>query len=210
MATHIYEQEQVEALKRWWKENGVSVIAGLVIGLIGIFAWNRWETYQTTKASEASYLYLQLENAVAEGKHDLVKSLALRLTTDFNSTSYADFARLMMAKAEVEQGHLDVAKPWLEGLIQSKDESFRHIGRLRLARLLLALGKPDEGISLLMAAEAGNPGKFSGEYEEVKGDLYRALRKTEEAKESYRKAILLGRDHFYLKMKLDGLDVGSS
>jgi predicted negative regulator of RcsB-dependent stress response len=209
MATHIHEQEQVEALKRWWKENGASVIAGLVVGLIGIVAWNRWETYQTSKALEASSLYLKLENAVAEGKYDLASNIARRLSLDFDSTSYADFARLMMAKAEIEQGHLEAAKPWLEGLIQSsKDENFRHIARLRLARLLLALGKPSEGISLLMQAE--NPGQFSGEYEEVKGDLYRAWGKTEEAKDAYRKAISLGRNYFYLKMKLDDLDASSS
>ncbi|MEW8396328.1 MAG: tetratricopeptide repeat protein, partial [Candidatus Thiodiazotropha sp.] len=39
MSEYQTEEEQVEAIKRWWKENGTSVIAGLVIGLGGIFGW---------------------------------------------------------------------------------------------------------------------------------------------------------------------------
>jgi predicted negative regulator of RcsB-dependent stress response len=211
MATHIHEQEQVEALKRWWKENGTSVIAGIALGVAGIFGWNTWETYQNTRSEQASDLYMQLVSALAEGKYDLAEGIGSRLTSDFDSTSYADFARLLLAKAAIDQDRPDAAKLELEALLaNSKDEDFRHIARLRLARVLLALGKPEEGLTLLNAAEVGDPGRFSGQYEEVKGDLYLAWGKSTEALEAYRKAIALGRDNFVLRMKLNDLESSSS
>lgn len=214
MATHIHEEEQVEALKRWWKENGTSVIAGIALGIAGIFGWNAWKNYQNTRFFQASELYMQLVSAVEEGKYELAEGLGTRLCQDFDRTTYADFARLLLASAAVDQGRLEAALPRLNAIVtSSSDEDLRHIARLRQARILLALGKPDEGLALLTAnAGAKNfaplPGRFAGQYEEIKGDLYLALGQLKEAEASYRKAVALGRDHPYLQMKLNdfGLD----
>lgn len=211
MATHIHEEEQLEALKRWWKENGTSVIAGIALGVAGIFGWNAWKHYQSTRSEQASDLYMQLVSSVEEGRYELAEGLARRLTGDFDRTTYADSARLLMAKAAIDQGQPIAAKPWLEAILtSSRDEDLQHIARLRMARVLLALAKPDEGLALLTAAEASDPGRFAGQYEEIKGDLYLALRQFQEAETSYRKAVALGRDHPYLQMKLNESGQGPS
>ncbi len=211
MATHIHEQEQVEALKRWWKENGTSVIAGIALGVAGIFGWNAWQNYQNTRSEQASDLYLQLVSALEQGRYELAEGLTKRLTQDFDRTTYADFARLLLAKAALDQGRPEAAKPWLDAILtNSRDEDLKHIARLRLASVLLALAKPDEGLALLTAAEVGDPGRFAGQYEEVKGDLYLALRQFKAAEAAYRKAVALGRDHLYLKMKLNDSSQGQS
>ena len=36
MEVYTTEEQQVEVIKEWWKENGTSVIAGTVIGLVGL------------------------------------------------------------------------------------------------------------------------------------------------------------------------------
>ncbi|GAB4360315.1 MAG: tetratricopeptide repeat protein [Methylohalobius crimeensis] len=208
MATHLEEEEQVEALKRWWKENGPSVIGGIVLGLAGIFGWNAWQNHQQAQAEQASELYAQLVDAVQNGKFDLAEGLSKRLTGDFERTAYADYARLLQAKAWVDQGRPEEAKPWLESVLKSSnDVDLQHLARLRLSRILLAMEKPEEGLSLLDSAKVGDPGHFAGHYEETKGDLYYAWGKRQEAREAYQKAIALGRDHPYLRMKLN--DLGS-
>ncbi|MCX8049425.1 MAG: tetratricopeptide repeat protein [Methylohalobius sp.] len=204
MATHIYEQEQVEALKRWWKENSTSLIAGVALGIALIFAWNAWKSYQDTQVEQASELYLKLLNAVAESNHELAEGLASRLTSDFKRTAYADFAYLLLAKVTAEQGQLEGAKHRLESLLTtSKDEDLKHVARLRLARVWLALGQPEKGMVVLTAAD--DLGRFAAQYEEVKGDLYHALGKPEQALEAYRKAVAASQDSPFLQMKLTEL-----
>jgi predicted negative regulator of RcsB-dependent stress response len=39
------EEQQVEVIKSWWKENGTSVLAGTVIGLVGLFGWRYYNDY---------------------------------------------------------------------------------------------------------------------------------------------------------------------
>ena len=49
----------------------------------------------------------------------------------------------------------------------SKDSELKQIARLRLARVLIDQGKPDDAIKLLAD---GSPGSFAGRYHEVHGD----------------------------------------
>ena len=39
MATHLDEEEELENLKRWFRENWVALAAGLVIGFGAIGGW---------------------------------------------------------------------------------------------------------------------------------------------------------------------------
>ncbi len=211
MATHIHEEEQVEALKRWWKENGTSVIAGVVLGVAGILGWNTWQNYQKTQAEQSSDLYMQLLQAVDQGKPELAQGVTQRLLEQYPNTAYADFARLVQAKLSMDAGKLEEAKKSLGQLMtQSKDPNYRHIARLRMARILLAMGKQDAALALLTSKEVGELGRFAGHYEEIKGDVYQAQGKLKEAADAYRRALALGRDHAYLRTKLNDLGVGSS
>ena len=60
MDEHLTDQQQAEKLQRWWKENGAFVIAGLVIGIGGLFGWRQWEDYKLAQAENASAAYEQL------------------------------------------------------------------------------------------------------------------------------------------------------
>jgi predicted negative regulator of RcsB-dependent stress response len=59
------EEEQLEALKRWWQENGRGIVLGVVLALGLGFGWQAWQTNQQTAAENASILYQQLLQALA-------------------------------------------------------------------------------------------------------------------------------------------------
>jgi len=59
------EEEQVERLKAWLKENGLSIVLGIVIGVGGIGGYNYWMHVQETTAAEASGHYTQMLEASA-------------------------------------------------------------------------------------------------------------------------------------------------
>ena len=50
MADHLTDEEQVEALKKWWRENGKSVVGGVVLGLALVGGWRGWQYYEQTRA----------------------------------------------------------------------------------------------------------------------------------------------------------------
>ena len=51
---HLSEKEQIEQLKRWWNENGKSLVAGLVIGIGGLAGYRYWDNVQTVRSENGS------------------------------------------------------------------------------------------------------------------------------------------------------------
>ncbi len=49
MAELRTEEEQIEAIKRWWKENGVSLLIGAAIAAAGVFAWKAGRTIRPAR-----------------------------------------------------------------------------------------------------------------------------------------------------------------
>ena len=94
MAEYLSDEEQVEALKRWWKENGTSIIAGLVIGLGGVFGWQAWGNYQDRTGKAASQSFNQMLNAVTLGDLESSGKQAELLRLEHEGTNYAIFAAL--------------------------------------------------------------------------------------------------------------------
>ncbi|OQX35622.1 MAG: hypothetical protein B0D84_02245, partial [Candidatus Sedimenticola endophacoides] len=110
---HLSEEEQVEALKKWWKENGKSVVAGVVIGLGAVFGWQAWEKHQRTSAEDASALFEQLSYNVANGS-TLAEQQARDLIQEHHGSVYAVFAALELARIKVGQGDLAAARTQLQ------------------------------------------------------------------------------------------------
>ena len=40
------EEEQVEALKAWWRENGKSTVVAIAMAVMGVFGWQGWQKQQ--------------------------------------------------------------------------------------------------------------------------------------------------------------------
>jgi predicted negative regulator of RcsB-dependent stress response len=181
------EEEQIEALKKWWSDNGWALVGGVVIGLGAIFGWRGWQNHQALQAEAASDIYVDLVVVMREQRFEPARKFAEQLIQDYDSTSYALFANLMLAKIETEAGNTEAAIKHLQTVMnETGEDALKQIARVRLARLLLDSGKPDEALALL---EAGKPGKFSVAYQELKGDIYIRLGRKDDAHAAYQTAL---------------------
>jgi predicted negative regulator of RcsB-dependent stress response len=200
------EEEQVEALKRWWKANGTSTIVGVITAVVLVGAWNFWQSYQQDKASQASALYEQLLISEKAGNQESVEKISQRLTERFASSAYAGYAALAQAKSKVQQGDLEAAKSVLQQLMQNAgDDEIKNVARIRLVRLMLASAEYEKGLQLISEADASAGEGFNASYDELKGDLYVALDRLGEARTAYQSALRAGQRSPLLQFKLDDI-----
>ena len=206
MSVYLSEEEQVEAIKKWWKENGRSIIAGAVIGLSAVFGWQYWTGYQHRVAEEASNRFDLLQYAVKTGDTGTAIQQAEALTAEHGDSAYAQFAALYLAKLKEEKGDANAAQAHLQWVLSNSDEpSIQQIARLRLARLRLDQGDL-EGAEAIIAQAPDD--SFSGEFAELRGDIARSRKEYEKARKAYQEALDKGAgDSNLVLMKLDDLAV---
>jgi len=198
---HETEEEQIEAIKQWWEENGKSVVIGLGIAIVGIFSWHGWGSYQETQANKASAKYFDMVEKLEDVAYG--EKAGAELTEDYATTPYASLASLQLAKVYVDAGENDKAITQFRSVVEHASGELQHIGRLRLARLLRDKGELDEALMLLASVEQE---AFVGLYADVIGDIYVAKGMPEKAAASYQKAIADGAmQKDWAQMKLDAL-----
>ncbi len=195
MVTDKSEEEQVEALKNWFKENGTSLVVGIVLALGGVFGYQSWQNSIRQSGEEASALFQDLmETAVIapteqldEERRSTGKFITDQLKSDYEDSTYAHFAAMLMGKLAVEAGDLEGAESELRWILKhDADESVAVIARQRLARVLLAQDRAEEALDLLEGVDAG---AHTSSYEEVKGDIYLKLGREGEARGAYQRAV---------------------
>lgn len=205
MATYPDEDEQLEALKRWWQENGNTLLISVAVVVVALFSWNQWSSAREARAQEASDLYQQMMQTasfdpaeeISEEEYSTAESLHEQLRNDYGGTVYSRFAALFMARLLVDAGELDAAERELRwildnpslGFMQSVNEELLLAARLRLARVILAQGDAEQALALLEEVE---PGEFAGGYAEVAGDAHMILGQEDQAQEAYERAARLG------------------
>jgi predicted negative regulator of RcsB-dependent stress response len=201
------EEEQLEAFKRWWKENGQSTIIGVVLGIAVILGWNYWQGHKRAQAEQASALYNQLTQAIGADKKDSAEKLAERILEQYPKTEYAAYSGLLLAKLKVQQGDLAKAQAILKGIAAGTDKELSNIAKIRQVRLMLATGEYEQGLKLINDVDPATSSSFSGNYDELVGDLYVALDRLDQARSSYQKALESGYKSPLLQLKIDDLTV---
>jgi predicted negative regulator of RcsB-dependent stress response len=206
---NLSEEEQVEALKKWWKENGRSVIGGVVIGLGAVFGWQYWTEHQQNLANQASIRFEQLNQSVAAGAYDAAEKQAAALINDHQGTPYALFSALELAKVKLAGKDTQGALAQLQWVVENSSEAgFTEIARLRMARIQLAEGNTEAASSLIAAA---GDAAFGGEYAELRGDVARAKGDIKAARAAYREALSNAVSNASLvQMKLDDLPASAT
>jgi predicted negative regulator of RcsB-dependent stress response len=204
MTEYVTAEQQVEALKKWWAENGRYLIGGVVLGLAILFGWNGWKDYKENRGRTASGLYSQLEQAVAAGDAERARALQGQLVGDYSATPYAAVAEMTMARLAVENDDLATAELNLRSAIELADqEEIRELAELRLAYVLTAVGKAEEALGIL---DRDWNAAWTSLREELRGDAYQALGKLDAAREAYDKALLTAAGPAsYLQLKRDAL-----
>ena len=205
MAIYDTEEEQLDALKRWWKENGTSTVVGVGIGVAIIIGWNYWQEHKKEQANQASAIYDELISAAETDQKESVDKLAKRLQEQYVSTNYAAYGSLFQAKNKVQQGDIAGAKEVLKKIVAGKDKELAHIARIRLVKLMLASGEYEQGLQVINEVDQAAAAKFSDNYDELVGDLYVALDRVDEARTAYQKALKNGYQSPLLQLKIDDL-----
>ncbi|MCG8428954.1 MAG: tetratricopeptide repeat protein [Chromatiales bacterium] len=206
---NLSEEEQVEALKKWWRENGKSVIGGAVIGLGIVFGWRAWVDHNQGVAEQASYQFEQLNKTLAVGANESAVKQAEQIIADYADSTYAVFAALNLAKVKLEQDDKAGARVELKWALEhSPDPGLKQIAGLRLARLMLDDGDID-GAATLVAQTPLN--SFKGELAELRGDIALAKGDKAAARSAYQEALdSLDGNTAIIKMKLDDLAVATN
>jgi predicted negative regulator of RcsB-dependent stress response len=165
---YLTDDEQLEAVKRAFTEYAPWILGGVVLGVGGWYGLQHYRSHKNEVAFRAADQFSQMTAALQ--MNDPKKSLQIAdgLIKDFPNSPYADQAQLTVARIDVESGKsADAVAPLTQVMNNSKDTELQQIARLRLARVLIDQGKPDDAIKLLAA---GTPGSFAGRYHEVRGD----------------------------------------
>jgi predicted negative regulator of RcsB-dependent stress response len=197
------DEEQIQHLKKWWNENGKSIIGGIAIGLIAIFGWRGWQGHLVTQGKEASDLYEHIIIDVSKDKEKHVGEVAQQLNDDYKSTPYSTFAKLLLAREAVEKDNIESAKNHLQWVLDNTDsDGFKHLARLRLARLLLEEGDKDAALSLIEKIDAGT---FAPNYHELRGDILLQQGDSKAAQDAYTQALSIRSNQPVVQMKLDDL-----
>ncbi len=197
------DKEQVEAIKRWWKANGKSVILGVALGLAIAGGGKWWLARQQSRAEFASDQYELVLQDVQKGSPAAALERGGRLLDNLPTSNYADLTALVLAKLKVDQSDLDGARFYLQWVVDhSSITQLKDVARLRLGRVLLAKG---DAAGALQAVESADMKSFPSPAQELKGDILLAMGKRDEARMAYSAAINAdggGADQSRLQMKL--------
>ncbi|MCK6265391.1 YfgM family protein [Vibrio sp. ZSDE26] len=202
MEVYDSEEQQVEAIKEWWKENGKAVILGAVVGLGGLFGWRYYQDSALEAKELASESYTQAMTALLNqqpGSEDQVQSFI-----DANAKSeYSVLAALQLAKVQVEASQLDEALAQLEwAKANSKDEALKAVISYRIARIQAEQENYADALAELTNITDAN---WSGRIAELRGDIELRQGNEDAAYAAYSEAQQAMDASQTLQLKLDDL-----
>jgi predicted negative regulator of RcsB-dependent stress response len=212
MAEYETEEQQVEALRKWWADNGRAVLLGIGLGLALIFGWRAWQGHQLSVAQNASSVYTEvMQSLEADDDGELFLGKVSEIKKDHGGSSYAAMASLAEARFHVEENDLPKAEAALRWTIdQGTFAEIKSIARLRLARVLNAQGDHKEALAVLDKVSSNN---YAALVNEIRGDIHLDSGDAAEALAAYRRAQESGTvstPSQNLQMKLDDLAVPES
>ena len=189
-------------------------MAGIVLALGSVFGYQAWEKSVRDQGEKASGMYENLTAAVSVGPFETLSDesrstavfIANQLKAEYPDSTYAHFAAMQLAKLEVEAGALDSAATELQWVLDQKvDDSLAVLVRLRLAQVKLGQGEYEAALALL---DQSNIDGYASAYAELRGDVYYAMDRLDDARQAYQAAVALlkeGTTKPMLSMKLEDL-----
>lgn len=209
-ALDLQEQEQLDALKAWWKDNGTWLVGMLLVVTVTVGGWRGWQYYQHQQSGDAATLYQQFTLQLASNDSQRINDAAAALMDKYAASAYA--ARAALQAAQVNEQRKDAARAktqlqWVIGHV--KEATLKDVARLRLAAVLL---DEKDYAAALQQLDTEHPASFDGLYADLKGDVLNAQGKPNEARAAYQIAFdKTGESRAYrnlIQMKLDALGDG--
>ena len=191
MVDYKTEEEQIEAVKRWWGENGRTVVFAVVIGVSGSFGWQFWQDSKQEGREQAALEYWQfvefLEKdfiSIDVSEPDIIGN---KIKSDFPKSNYSKFAAMHLARIYVDEKNFDKAETELRWVVKKSkpDDAIGQVASIRLARVLAAMGESTQAIEMLSSKQYAS---FKALRATVLGDIMWDLGKKEAALKEYQAA----------------------
>ena len=149
MSDYLTDDEQVDRIKKLWKDYGLTVVLALVVGVGGTVGWDYYKAYTETQSEEAAELYTSYIEATSLGEPSGL--FVEELETEFGDSAYYIFTLMREAKAAVDSEDTELA---LEHLTNAQEVAMgTPIGDLivlRKARLEFELQAYDDALETLL------------------------------------------------------------
>lgn len=182
----LQEQEQLDTLKAWWKDNGNWVLGVVLVVVVALGGWRGWQYYQNKQTSEAATLYQQFVEQLASNDAKRVNDAAAAVMDKYAATPYASRAALIAAQVNESGKEPLRAKTQLQWVIEhASEDGLKSVASLRMASILLDEKDYAGALKLLDAKHAAS---FDVLYADMKGDVLAAQGKPAEARAAYQLA----------------------
>lgn len=216
MALHAAEEESIEALRKWWDENGTMLIIAAASVALAWGGWTFWQNSRISTIDAASNLYEEILSLAQSGLEIPTEDragifqAAEALKADYSASVYALYGSMFAAQQAVEANDLDKAEQelqWIlsnkqDGLFNKTDEGLILTASLRLGRVILAKGDAQRALDVI---DGLNPQSFEADFAELRGDIYVAQDRAVDARDAYNTAQQAGSTSSFLQMKIDEL-----
>lgn len=201
------EHEQGELVRKWLRENAISIAVGVLLGIVLIFGWQQWKARQARHSLEAASQFQALSDAVEAKREDDVGKIAESLRKEYPNSAYAVFAAMYQADLATKKNDLAAAATALEWARQNASvDSLKALAAIRLAQVKLAQDDANGAIALLDGVAKG---EYEGLGNEIRGDALLKLGRTDDARNAYQSALThldpQAPNRNYVQMKLDNL-----
>lgn len=194
MDVYRTEEEQVAAIKKWWRDNGMTVAIAVSLAVAVYGGWTWYRHARLEEALTASRVYSNMMTAAEEaGRAPAGSDAALRvqrgakeLAEKYADTAYGPYGALILARDAVNADDYAAAEKYLRDAIDhARDDSLKAVATDRLARVLAAQGKAGDALALLKAEV---PAGLVVGRETTRGDILLAQGKRAEARAAFQKA----------------------
>lgn len=183
---YVSEKEQLEAIRKWWNENGKYIAIAVVIGLMVGLGWRYLNIFEKRRAENAGMVYASILQAEAKKDDTTVLGGTQILMNRFSGTPYAALSALLSARINVNQKKFDAALTQLQWVVKHSDEKrLQQIARINAARILLQQNEPKAALVEVSVVEDK---AFLPMIDWVKGDIYAKIHNAEKARAHYRDA----------------------
>ncbi len=181
------EHEQGELVQKWLRENVVSIIVGVGLGLLLIFGWQQWNAHRGAHRLDAATQFDVFSSAIDKKDNDAAKQIADKLQSDYSDTPYAVLAALRLADADEAKGDSAAAQVQLQNAYDhASGDAMKTLAGLYLARVEIAQKKNDDALKLLQSLPALG---YASMRDELRGDAFAALGRKDEARTAYTDAL---------------------
>jgi predicted negative regulator of RcsB-dependent stress response len=208
MAVELYdEHEQSERVRKWLRENGTSLVLGVVLALAGIFGWRQWQGYQVERAILANEYYSAIDQELQADNSAVAAEQLEAMREGVGDHAYTTLAVMRVAAGLAEQGEVERAGELYRSVLEDAQDPLAPLVRLRLALLEAAAGRGEEALALL---QGDPPAGYEGLWLESRGDVLFDLGRLDAAGAAYAAAVerlrTQGRSFRQAQLKLDAVN----